>query len=268
MAYAQYSADKILVGRFLGTAALGTYSFAYNLMFMPIMNIGYPLQQVLFPALASIQDDEERLRAAWLRGKQLAVAVLVPAFLLVVVVAPDLVPLVFGNAWKQAVPVLQLLCFAGVAYSLGTLNWNLLLVRNRPRALLQLTILITSVVLLSVVVGLTWGVVGVAACYAGAHWLLVLPETWLTTRAGGVGFMTTLRAASAALPFAAAAAILGYGARLALLETGVPPAVRIVAATVTLLVAYAGLVRVGSRTLWSEARDVVVQRRRDGSRRT
>ncbi len=53
--------DNLLVGRFLGSVALGLYSVAYNTMFLPVSRISQPLQQVLFSAFAKIQREPRRL---------------------------------------------------------------------------------------------------------------------------------------------------------------------------------------------------------------
>ncbi len=57
-------ADNLLVGRFLGTAALGLYSLAYNVMFNPISRIITPIQGVLVPAFSRLQEEEARLGQA------------------------------------------------------------------------------------------------------------------------------------------------------------------------------------------------------------
>ena len=254
--------DKLLIGRYLGAASLGTYSFAYQLMFTPILNLGFPLQGVLFPVFATIQDDHERLSAAWLRGKRLAVAIMAPAFLTLIVVAPDLVPAVFGSKWEEAVPVLQLLCLAGVAYSLGTQNWILLMSTGRLRTLFGLTSFITAVTTVGVIVGLHWGITGVAAALVVAYTVIVLPETWIVTRAVSISFTASLRASFSPLPFAAAGAALGYAVRLGLVEVGVPAGVRFVLAGAVCIVAYAVLAFVGSAPLRYEAQEAFRRYRR------
>src|SRR5262249_49727547 len=74
------NADNMLVGRFLGSAPLGLYSLAYNLMFNPIARIITPIQGVLIPAFSRLQDDPERLGQAWLRGSRLLAVASFPAF--------------------------------------------------------------------------------------------------------------------------------------------------------------------------------------------
>jgi O-antigen/teichoic acid export membrane protein len=266
LSYFQVNADKLLVGRYLGASALGAYAFAYQLMFAPIMNITFPLQGVLFPVFASIQDDKERLKAAWLRGKRLAVALVTPVFLTLAVVAPDLIPLLFGEKWDDAIPVLQLLCLAGVAYSFGTQNWILLVVKGKVRILFFLTLLIAVVTTAAAAIGLRWGIVGVAATYAIAHWALVIPEMWVATRAGSIGFWETLRATCSPLPFAFAAAAAAYGLRSELVAAEMPAATRVVIVGLVFVSLYASLAYIGSTPLRNELRRAVKRLRHRTSR--
>ncbi len=262
LTYAQMNADKLLLGRYVGAAGVGVYSFAYQLMFTPILNVTYPLQMVLFPVFATIQDEVERLNALWLRTKRLSVALMAPAFLLLLVVAPDLLPALFGSKWDDSVPILQVLCLAGVAYSLTTQNGILLIARGRVGVFFWLTAFATVTVVVSVVIGLHWGTLGVATAFAVAHTALALPYTWVTARAASIGFWTTLRATCSPLPFAAAATAVAYGVRLGLLEVETPAALRIVGAAAVLLSVYAGFAYVGSEPLRNEGREAVVRLRR------
>jgi O-antigen/teichoic acid export membrane protein len=253
----QASADRLLIGRFLGPAALGSYSFASQLMVTPVLNVAFPLQAVLYPVLATIQADSDRMNAAWLRGKRLTVSIITPAFMTLLVVAPDLIPTLFGRRWEDSIPVLQLLCLGGVAYALGTQNWNILMVRNKVGTLLRLTLLVTVTVVLAIIVGLPWGIIGVAASFAVAQWLLVTPEIWITARAAGIGLTETFRATCAPLPFAFAAAAGGFAFRIALVALGVPAFARVVLVGGFVIIVYLGLAYLGSTPLREEIRRAV-----------
>jgi len=264
LTYAQLSGDKVIVGRNLGAASLGTYAFSFNLMFTPIVNIAFPIQNVLFPAYSTIQEDEERLRAAWLRSKRLTVAALAPLFLTVLVVAPDLIPVVFGPTWEDAIPVLQLLCVAGVAYALLTQNPTLLLVRDRMKTLLRWSTFATAFTLGAIIVGLQWGVVGVASAYAIAQWLLVVPDTWITTRTASIPLLRALGAATASLPFAAGATAGGLLLRWGLGLADVPSAARLVLVAPAVVVLYGASMWLASPRLRDEMKEAfgLVRRRR------
>ena len=120
--YANLNTDNTLVGRFLGASTLGVYALAYNVMFTPLTRINLPIYGVVAPALARMQHDPERLKTAWLRSERLSAVLLNPAFFAIIVVAPDLVRVVFGAKWMAAVPVIRLLCVAGLGHSLVALN--------------------------------------------------------------------------------------------------------------------------------------------------
>jgi O-antigen/teichoic acid export membrane protein len=60
--------DNLVVGRWLGPAALGIYGRAYNLMVMPAAAFGRIVNRVLFPIMSQVQDERHRLANAYERG--------------------------------------------------------------------------------------------------------------------------------------------------------------------------------------------------------
>ncbi len=60
--------DNLVVGRWLGPAALGIYGRAYSLMVMPATVFGKIVNRVLFPVMAQVQDEPERLAGAYERA--------------------------------------------------------------------------------------------------------------------------------------------------------------------------------------------------------
>ena len=223
--------DKALVGRFLGGGPLGAYSLAYTATQVPGQLLSRPLYQVVAPAYARIQSDSERLERAWLWSKQLSVAVVAPALLALIVVAPDLVPVVFGDQWDAAIAPLQLLCIGAVANALVALHWSVLQARGEASTVLRLAFMSSFLTFTAFACGLYWGIVGVAAFYAGARWLYVVPSTWITTRGVSFAFWPALRAGGDMLPTALVAAAVGFATRILLLELDVPQAIRLIVVT-------------------------------------
>jgi O-antigen/teichoic acid export membrane protein len=253
--------DKALVGRVLGAAALGAYSLAAAAALIPLTLLGAPLHQVVSPAYSRIQDDPERLQRAWLRSKQMSVAVVAPALLTLAVAAPDFVTVVLGAKWDEAVVPLQLLCIGGVANALMALNWSLLQSTGAAKTLLRVMLLSSVVTWTGFALGVLWGIVGVAALYAAARWLLVVPASALTTRAVNFDLGAALRAGAAMLPLALVAAGVGLGVRLLLLETGAPAGVRLVAVGGAIMLAYGVLVVLAAPAMVRELVQIVRPRR-------
>src|SRR5699024_6251736 len=61
-------ADNLVVGRWLGSSALGLYGRAYQLMIMPTDLFGQVMDKVLFPAMARIQNKQKQLSKSFRVG--------------------------------------------------------------------------------------------------------------------------------------------------------------------------------------------------------
>ena len=249
--------DNLLVGRFLGSSALGVYAVAFNVMFLPVGRISRPVQQVVFAAFAKLQSDRERLVDAWLRGNRLVAAVNVPAFLGMAVVAPDFVPVVLGNKWHAAVPVLQLLSLAGVAQSLQTLNWSTVQSTGRAGVMLRLRLFSTPLTLAAFSLGLYWGVVGVAGLFAVARFIILGVSTVVTCRALGASVLRFVRHITPVTVMAVVMAVAVYFARIALVDAHVGNPVRLLALVLLGMVIYLALVMWRTPDLIGEVRQLL-----------
>jgi O-antigen/teichoic acid export membrane protein len=267
LAWGNQNLDNALIGRVLGAAALGAYALAYNTMMLPVGLVAGTLHQALTPAYSRIQHDKERLERVWLHNKRLSVAIVAPALMCLAVVAPDFVHVLVGDQWGAAVVPLQILCVGAVATSLGALNWSVLQARGEGKALLRLQVLSSAVTWIAFVAGLPWGIVGVAAFYAAARWLLVVPAAWFTARGVSFDFGATLRAGTAMIPLALGAALVALGTRELLVEAGVPPVLRLVAVGLVMAVAYIGLVRLVIPSLVEEILQIARRRGRSEAAR-
>ncbi len=192
--YLNRNADNILIGRFVGTSALGVYALAYNVMLIPFSRLAEPVQEVLFPVFARLQDDARRVADAWIRVNRVIAAISIPALLGLVAVAPDFVAVVLGDRWKAAGPVIQILAWVGLMQSLQRLNSSILEARNRTSWLLGYSVVVLVSSLLAFVIGLQWGILGVATAYAVSSTFVEPFYTWLTARALEVPVLSFFRA--------------------------------------------------------------------------
>lgn len=96
-------ADNAIVGRTMDAASLGLYSRAYNLMSIPADLYGRIAERVIFPALAQVQNDEVRLRSAFLRGLELTAVIGMPLSALLTILAPEIIQFVLGPKWADVI---------------------------------------------------------------------------------------------------------------------------------------------------------------------
>ncbi len=106
------NADNLVVASALGTGPLGVYSRAYNLLSQPAMVIGGAADKALFPAMARVRDDGERLRAAYVRAVSLIALATIPVAVLLFVLAPEVVRVLLGPRWDAVALPLQVFALA------------------------------------------------------------------------------------------------------------------------------------------------------------
>ena len=261
------SADKLLIGRYLGAASLGAYALASTVMLAPFSQIAAPLQQVLFPAFAQMQDDRQRLADVWIRVARLVGSIAIPASIGLMVVAPDLVAAVLGDRWRAATPVIQILAVVGLIQSVQTLNGEILLALGRAGTLLRFTILwfVASVGAIALALVLGLGIVGVAVAYAIATAVVEPTNAYLTARALGISVFRFVGAFAAA---AQAAAIMGgllLGLRSVGAVEGMSPGVRLLLSIALGAAVYVPLCLWRSREVRVELSAIARSRRRADS---
>jgi O-antigen/teichoic acid export membrane protein len=166
------SADKFILGRALGAGPLGFYVLAQRLVAYPVQSITQVLQGVLFPAFARVQDDDEALRRGFTRACAGVALVVFPAMAGAAVVAGPLVRSVLGEQWLPAIPIIAILAPIG---ALQAINYSITLIyqaKARTDLLFRWSVFSGTLMVLSYVAGLPWGVIGVVVAYAAV--ILVL----------------------------------------------------------------------------------------------
>lgn len=198
------NADTVLLGRFVGAAQLGLYSRSYTLMMMPLQQITAVLITVLLPAYAEMQDDVQRLRRAWTTAVRMSLLIGLPLGLGVTATAPALVETLYGERWLGMVTTLTLLA-ASVPPQLIQRNFgSLFQAVGRTGLQFRLAAVTTVMTLAAILVGLPWGITGVAlALLVNACVMLVPPLVYV---------MRILQLSTAALVRALAGLFLAGGA--------------------------------------------------------
>jgi len=167
--------DNALIGRFLGAAALGYYALAYGLMMYPLYNVTWNLGNVLFPALSRIQEDNTRLRQAYVRALSVIATITFPLMLGLLATADLLVLACFGAKWAPMAPIARILAPVGLLQSITVTTGMIFTAKGRTGLQFRWALIETFFVLPAFVIGLRWGTVGVASGYAVSQFLLCYP---------------------------------------------------------------------------------------------
>jgi lipopolysaccharide exporter len=132
--YVMNMADNVMVGRLLGSNALGNYSLAFNISSAPISVLVLSLSSVLFPAFAEITlQRPEALDDAFTKVFSIALVIIVTISVPMFLLAGELVQLLFGSRWTTAGTVLRILALVvplrGFSLIVSSFFWGL----NRPK---------------------------------------------------------------------------------------------------------------------------------------
>jgi O-antigen/teichoic acid export membrane protein len=226
--YIHRNADNILIGRFVGAAALGAYSLAYNIMLVPFSRIAGPVQRVLAPAFARMQDEPQRIGDAWVRAVRLLGMCAIPALTGLIVVAPDFVQVVLGPKWSAAATLIQILAVVGMIQALQSISTDILQARGRTGTVLRFTVLFSVAHITGFVIGLHWGVKGVAAAYAITSILVEPVYLVLTARSISVSPWRPVLALRGVVEASVVMAVAVLATRMGLIDIGVPAFPRLV----------------------------------------
>lgn len=157
--------DRLLIGAFLGPAALGYYTIAKRFTEMADQLLVRPITSVAFPTFSRIQSDRPRFRAAYYRMAKVTAAVATPVFIGIILVAPDFIPVAVGSKWETSIPVLQLLAGVGVLRSLTSLAGPSMLALGYGSAAAGLLAANTLANVIGFAAAVSWGIVAVAGAF-------------------------------------------------------------------------------------------------------
>jgi Membrane protein involved in the export of O-antigen and teichoic acid len=109
--------DNSVVGNQMSAASLGAYKNAYLLAAFPAQMLGQVMDRVIFPVISRFQDNLERVASAYLRGVSLVAIMTIPASVVAVLVAPELIHLLLGGGhkWDDVVLPFQIMA-AGLLF--------------------------------------------------------------------------------------------------------------------------------------------------------
>ena len=156
------SADNVLIGRYMGASPLGLYSRAYNLLMLPVRQLSGPAGSVAIPAFSRTQDDPERFARFYLRTINLILWISAPVFGFLIVAAQPVIVLVLGDQWREAAPVFQILAISALGQLLLDSTIWLFVSRGQSQQLLKILLIISPIIVAGYVIGLPFGIKGVA----------------------------------------------------------------------------------------------------------
>jgi len=174
--YIAYNLEKVLLGRIWGAEALGIYGRAYQLINIPTENLNSASGGVAFAALSRLQDDPNRFKNYFLKGYSVVLALTLPITIACALFANDIIMILLGPKWKEAIPIFQLLTPTILVFALINPMWWLLASTGLLGRSLKIALVIAPLVITAYIIGLPYGPTGVAFAYSAVMTLWLVPH--------------------------------------------------------------------------------------------
>ena len=183
----------LFVAKYYSPADLGVYNRARNYAIMPSQNVTGVIQNVTFPVLSKMQDDDESLARNYRRMLKTTAFVVFPLMMLLAGLARPLILTMITAKWEACIILLQLLCFSLMWYPIHSINLNLLQVKGRTDLFFRLEVIKKIIGLSILVVTLPLGLV--VFCIGGIISSLVClaVNTYYTGKLINVGYLKQMR---------------------------------------------------------------------------
>ena len=180
--------DNVLIGYYLGAILLGIYDRAWKLIVMPLGQLMAPINRVAVPALARLSDDHARYKSAFGQMFRLLLFVTLPGVAVGAVASQPLIDILFGPKLHALAPVFSWLCLGSLLTPINTATFWIFVSQGRARDQMIYGTAAATINILTYVVGIHWGLLGVARLSAIVAYILTTPLLVLTaSRTGPVG---------------------------------------------------------------------------------
>lgn len=132
--------DYILVGRYLGSEALGVYTIAFRMPDLLILEFARTITNVLFPIYSKMREQADDMSRAFFLATRYISLLTIPMGLGLAVLAKPFIITFFTEKWIEAVPVVQAIAIYATLLSIVHNTSSVYWAEGRPQILTWLGI--------------------------------------------------------------------------------------------------------------------------------
>jgi PST family polysaccharide transporter len=247
-----------ILGRLLGAVDLGYYSMASSLgKRNPLHKVSTSvINQLSLPVFSKIQTDDVQLRRHFLKVSKYLAALAMPMQLGMALVALDLVLLLLTDKWLPIVTFVQIFAVGGILDIMPLPSTPLLTARGKSQLVVKVATVNAISMTLVYLIGVRWGLMGVAAGWLVGHSMVRSFLLYLSLREIGLSvgrYLETLYS-----PILASLAMVGVMLSLRGFIPGAAGSVEHLLVTVAVgAVSYAIVLLLLDRGFWMELGGIV-----------
>ena len=202
----------LLIGRFYNASTMGLYSKAYATERLASQSISQVMTQVTYPLYAEVQDDKERLSNIIRQLTMTLSYITFPLMFILLLCAKPLFIILYSEKWLDSVPYFQVLCLAGLAYCLQSVNFQSISAIGKSKTLFVWTLVKRIMGVAFVVIGLLIaGMKGLLVGMVINTWFSYAVNIGMVSKYVGYKWWNQLKDIMPVLVVSIIAAIISYG---------------------------------------------------------
>ena len=155
--------NQTVVGKFYSPESLGQFSRSKEYADLLSVNFTAIIKRVTYPALSEVQNEKERLVAAYRKVIKTTMFVTAVSMFFMGAASEPLLYCLIGPQWHEAATYLPFICFEMSFYPLHALNLNMLQVQGRSDLFLILEIIKRVIAILPILLGI----------FINIYWMLI-----------------------------------------------------------------------------------------------
>ncbi len=185
--------QQLIIGKRFSARDLGQFSQAKKLEEIPVTGLSSIVNDVTFPAFATLQDDKTLLLNGVRKSTKALAYLNFPMMILLIIIAKPLIILLYGMKWTPSVPYFQILCISGLIFTINTLNTTVIksLGKGKIYFILQITKRLIGIML--IFLGISYGIYGLLIAVASAAYIDFIINTLANKKLINYGFFYQIR---------------------------------------------------------------------------
>jgi PST family polysaccharide transporter len=232
------NADYLLVGRLLGSSALGFYSIAWDLLRFVPDRLHRVAGRVTFPAFSRLQDNREALARAYIDFFEYVARLVLPIAACAALAAPELLATVYGSKWLPAALPMRLLAaglaMCGLRLGIGSVFYA----RNRPALDIYLHGARLAAIVMTVCGLASWGLAAVSAGMSAVEFAISVAGQFLACELVDASLADLARASARAVRLTLLCMLATFAGRSIAMMAGLPPGVVLLGAILPAALTY------------------------------
>lgn len=184
---------QLILGKMYSASDLAYYNRGRQFPNFIVTNVNSAIDSVLFPAMASVQDNRQSVKQMTRKSIKVSVYIMAPLMMGLAFAAEPVVRFILTDKWLECVPYLRIFCITFMFYPIHTANLNAIKAMGRSDLFLKLEVMkkcVGSILLLST---MWFGPMAMAYSLLLSSVLCQIINTWPNRKLLEYGYLEQLK---------------------------------------------------------------------------